>query len=264
MIAPLLVAGLVVLGVAAAIAAGVAIAKLVAAGNDADQNFANRPVGSPTQPCPLSKPPVKPGDEERLVKCILELCDKDRDVVAKARKLDLVSRNPKKIVVHRFQGGKWTEREVTSLGSASGRKVWLNRNLACDDLKDTIYHEVVHTDQPADMPPPQKEMDAYIKTEQWLISRGLPGNPGFRKIRPDGTETVNEDAIKKHVQDSYGYNIPDGAPLPPQVTGRASDGHSVTLDDGTTRPAREGDAYKTVPSQDLQEARIPPDALQCP
>jgi hypothetical protein len=263
MVAPLLVAGLVILGVAAAIAAGVAIAKLIEAGKDADQNFSTCPVGSSTQPCPLSKPSVRPEDK-RLVDCILELCATDPDVVAKARSLELVSRNPKKIIVHRFQGGRWTQQEVTSLGSTSGRKVWLNRNLSCGDLKDTVYHEVVHTDQPADMPAPQKEMEAYIKTERWLISRGLPGTPDFRKTGPDGKEMVDEDAIKKHVEDSYGYNIPDNAPLPPQVTGQTPDGRSVTLDDGTSRPVREGDAYKTVPPQNLDETRIPPDALQCP
>jgi hypothetical protein len=52
MVAPLLIAGLVVLGVAAAIAAGVAIAKLIEAGKDADQNFSTCPVGSSTQTCP--------------------------------------------------------------------------------------------------------------------------------------------------------------------------------------------------------------------
>jgi hypothetical protein len=51
MIAPLLIAGLVVLGIGAVIAAGAAIAKLIAAGHDADQNFSSRRVGSPTQDC---------------------------------------------------------------------------------------------------------------------------------------------------------------------------------------------------------------------
>lgn len=50
MIAPLLVAGLVVLGIAAA----TAISKLVAAGKDAEKNFSSCPVGSPSGTCPLN------------------------------------------------------------------------------------------------------------------------------------------------------------------------------------------------------------------
>jgi hypothetical protein len=56
MVAPLL------LGVAAAIAAGVAIAKLVDAERDADQSFSTCPVGSSTQTCP-AKPKAFPAAE---------------------------------------------------------------------------------------------------------------------------------------------------------------------------------------------------------
>jgi hypothetical protein len=49
---PLLIAGLIVLGVAAVIGAGVAIGKLIEAGKDADANFFDCPVGSPSGTCP--------------------------------------------------------------------------------------------------------------------------------------------------------------------------------------------------------------------
>jgi hypothetical protein len=60
MIAPLLVAGLVVLGVAAVIAAAAAISKLVEAGKDADKNFSACPVGSPSSTCPLKDKALSP------------------------------------------------------------------------------------------------------------------------------------------------------------------------------------------------------------
>lgn len=203
--------------------------------------------------------------DKKLVDCILELCKKDKDVVQKAKKLEIIARNPKKIDLFRYKGGKWTQSTVTSLGSARGKTVWVNRNLSCDELKDTIYHEVVHTDQPPSMPAPDKEMDAYTKTEKWMIDRGIPGNPDFRKMDSTGKVSVDTDAIRSHVQDTYGYNIPKGgAPLPPQVTGKTPDGSQVILDDGSLRPVQEGDAFKTVPPQNLDEQRIPPDELNCP
>ena len=98
-----------------------------------------------------------------------------------------------------------------------------------------------------------------------MIDRGLPGNAGFRKVDPKGKVSVDTDSIRKHVQDSYGYNIPKGGPvLPPQVTGKTADGAMVMLDDKTMRPVQEGDAFKTVPPQNLDEQRIPPEQLKCP
>jgi hypothetical protein len=64
MIAPLLVIGLVALGVAAVIAAAAAISKLQEAGKDADKNFSGCPVGSPSSSCAAdsSPPPTSPAN----------------------------------------------------------------------------------------------------------------------------------------------------------------------------------------------------------
>jgi hypothetical protein len=54
MIAPLLVVGLVALGIAVGVAAAAAISKLTASGKDADEHFSNCPVGSPATSCPAA------------------------------------------------------------------------------------------------------------------------------------------------------------------------------------------------------------------
>jgi hypothetical protein len=93
----------------------------------------------------------------------------------------------------------------------------------------------------------QREYDAYLKTEQWRIKKGLPPHdPSFRKT-VNGKEVPDMDAIKKKVDKTYAYNPPTpiggGAP-PPSVEGLAPNGTDVQLSDGTTRPPQEGDAYR--------------------
>lgn len=68
MIASLLVAGLVVLGIMAVVGAAVAIAKLTASGNDADRNFSCNKVGSPVQGCPLTQPKLVDNGADAITK----------------------------------------------------------------------------------------------------------------------------------------------------------------------------------------------------
>lgn len=213
-------------------------------------------------------PPLSPADQE-LVDCILQLCKKDKDVVEKAGKLTIYARNPKKVIAHKFTGGKWTEEEKTSLGSAAREtgQVWINRGMDCDTVKSTIKHETTHTDQDPKMDERLAEQEAYEKTEQWTIDRGLPGQAGdaFRKRGLGGKLRVNVEAIKEHIRNSYGYNIPKaGGPMPLSVRRVEDGGLTVVLSDGSKRAPEEGDGYKSVPPQDLDEQQIPPESLKCP
>lgn len=204
-----------------------------------------------------------PPADEALIKCILEMCKEDRTVVDKARNnLTVIARNPKRMILHEFRGGKWSTAPKKSLGSQRGRTIWVNRDSSCDEVKETIYHEVVHTDQPDSMSPPLKELDAYTKTEQWFNSKGKVGS--FGMIGPKGKPTVDTDKIRAHVERSYGYKIPkDGSPPPPRIFRKFDDGKMVELEDGTKRPVQDGDAYLETPPQDLQERQIPPEKLKC-
>jgi hypothetical protein len=228
-----------------------------------------RAVGRIIERCPYEQVSGDSGsgsEDERLLKCILELCKTDRDVVAKLKRLKLLARNPKRVEVYLFEGGEWTKKVGKSKGSTRDTTVWLNRDLPCGELKGTLYHEVVHTDQPPSMPRPQKEIDAYTQTEQWTIKRKLPSQSAdnsFRETLPDGTTVPSSRAIKDHVRRGYGFNVPDSGPLPPQVVGRTDLPGGVLLDDGTTRAVREGDSFMVVPKQELNEQLIPPEKLKC-
>jgi hypothetical protein len=199
-----------------------------------------------------------------LLKCILELCKSDPDVVEKLQKSNVYGRDPKKVIVTSIdRHGKQTQREVISGGTHSPGNIWLNRGTDCDTVKRAAYHEAAHSAQPADMARPLKEIEAFTKTEEWAIKRGLPGPPQFR-TQFGSIQRVNTEGIRQHVMKTYGYNIPKQGPLPPQVTGTTPEGN-VKLDDGTTRPAKEGDAFHAdAPNQQLNEVQIPPDQIKCP
>jgi hypothetical protein len=198
--------------------------------------------------------PDRPWD----VKCILDIfCNgdaEDKEVVKKLPRLTIHNRTPKEVHYKKFKGGKWEDGGFTSAGSANGTTVWVNNDTKCAEAASTFYHEVTHTDQPNSWPGSQKEYDAYIKEEKWRIKKGLPpGGAGFRKKVPDPNdpsktiEVPDEAAIKKDVDSTYAYNPPTplgGGPPPPRVLGLTPDGTQVRLSDSTTRPPKEGDAYR--------------------
>jgi len=208
-----------------------------------------KPKSTSKTPCPNA-----PWD----VKCILDIfCNgdsADKDVVKKLPRLTVHKRETKQVHYKKYEKGKWVDDGFTSGGSAVGTTVWVNEDTNCCDAAATFFHEVTHTDQPSSMAGSQREYDAYIQTEKWRIKKGLPPHsPTFRKKVKDPKDpskeivVPDEDAIKKKVDKTYAYNPPTpigGGPAPPAVVGLAPNGVDVKLADGTTRPPKEGDAYR--------------------
>jgi hypothetical protein len=230
-------------------------------------------VSGASASCPSSVP-ERPWD----VKCILDiLCcgdAEDRAVVGKLPRLTVVKRQPKEVHYKKYAGGTWVDDGFTSGGSALGTKVWVNSDTHCNDAAATFVHEVTHTDQPESMADSQREYDAYYKTELWRIKKGLPPHDStFRKtiIDPnDPSKTVevpDKNAIKAYADQSYAYNPPTpaggGAP-PPKVLGLTPDGTQVRLSDGTTRPPKEGDAYRLPDTGGATLETIDPSVWKCP
>ena len=208
------------------------------------------------------------------VDCILDIfCNgdaEDRAVIAKLPKLTVHKREPKQVHYKEYRGGKWVDDGFTSGGSAiPGKEVWVNEDEGCAEAASTLYHEVTHTDQPATMPGSQAEYEAYIKEEKWRMKEGKrlpPIDPSFRK-KVNGKEVVDEDAVKKWVDDAYAYNPPTpltGGPPPPSVSGLAANGTDVRLSDGTERPPKEGDAYRLPDTGGKITETIDPAKWKCP
>ena len=229
---------------------------------------------APPTPAAVTPCPAKPWD----VACILEIfCQgdsEDRAVVSKLPRLTVHRRESKKVHYKRYKGGKWEDGGFTSGGSALGTKVWVNKETTCCDAAATFFHEVVHTDQPVSMPGSQAEYDAYVKTEQWRIKKGLPPHdPSFRKLENDPKdptkkiEVPDPAAIKAKVDKTYAYNPPTpigGGVPPPRVVGLAPDGVNVLLEDGTTRAPQEGDAYRLPDTGGKVIDTVDPAKWKCP
>jgi hypothetical protein len=218
--------------------------------------------------------PDKPWD----VKCVLAIfCSgdaQDREVVKKLPRLTVINRRPKQVHYKKYVGGKWVDGGFTSGGSASGTTVKINQDTTCCEAASTLFHEVTHTDQPSGMPGSQKEYGAYIKEEEWRIKKGLPpGGKNYRmrvKDPNDSSKTIevpNQAEIKKDVDQTYAYNPPTplgGGPAPPRVVGLAPDGINVELDDGSTRPPNEGDAFRLPDTGGETIETIDPNEWKCP
>jgi hypothetical protein len=100
-----------------------------------------------------------------------------------------------------------------------------------------------------------------------------PGGVNYRKKIPDPKdpkkqiEVPDKDVIKADVDDTYAYNPPTpvgGGKEPPSVTGVTPDGKNVTLSDGTTRPPKEGDAYRLPDTGGETLETIDPGKWKCP
>jgi hypothetical protein len=205
------------------------------------------------------------------VDCILDIfCKGDRqdmEVVKKLPRLTIHKREPKQVHYKKFEGGKWVDGGFTSGGSARGTTVWINEGTDCCDAASTLFHEVAHTDQPASMAGSQREYDAYFKTEEWRIKKGLPPHHSSFRKKVSGKEVPDMTKIKKYVDKAYAYNPPTpigGGPPPPRVMGLASNGKDVRLSDGTTRAPKEGDAYRLPDTGGKIVETIDPKEWKCP
>jgi len=212
------------------------------------------------------------------VACILNIfCNgdtEDKETVKKLQRLTVKNREAKQVHFKKYLGGKWVDDGFTSGGSARGATVWINKDTNCCEAASTLFHEVTHTDQPAGMPGSQREYDAYIKGEQWRIKKNLPPtSPSFRKKIKDPNnpkkmiEVPDTDTIKSKVDGWYAYNPPTpigGGTPPPAVVGLAPNGKDVRLSDGTTRPPKEGDAYRLPDTGGKELETIDSSKWKCP
>lgn len=213
------------------------------------------------------------------IDCILKiLCKQDKDVVKKANKIKIVAVDPLIFDDPIYKNGKWTTKPFPAAGTQKQGEIQMVRNMSCEEAATTLYHEVLHSEQPNSMSWPEKEYDAYKRTEEWTIKRGLPGqHPDFRKpgSMPPGIQgpaqvVVDEAAIKKKVDDWYPIAPPKtpGGPTPPQVIGRTPNGKQVIVEDSTgkqwQRPVQEGDTFPaSKPRNPPNEKQIPPKDIKC-
>jgi len=212
------------------------------------------------------------GDFEWSQPCILRaLCPNDAGVVADLQKLTVKAADKITDNLWTFKQGQWTKRPVHPVGmnQADDKLVVMVRGRPCNDAVQTLFHEVRHQRQPAEMRKStfQMELDAYIETEKWAIQRGFEEpkrKKSFRKTGPGGAVVPDEAVIREYVVARYGGPDAGGEEVvghkePNETEFKAADGTK-----GHFRPSHENDTHLEMnPALDNEEV-IPPKSWQCP
>lgn len=147
-----------------------------------------------------------------------------------------------------YDGTTWTTRHFEAGGTTRRNSIKMIRGSTPEDNAAVIFHEGVHTGQPAGMPWREKEYDAYIREDKWRLEHGLsPHQPSFRTTDALGKVVTNEAEVRVLADREYpGVSSTLSGGVPEQVIGRTSDGKTKVLRaDGTeyVRPPRAGDSY---------------------
>jgi hypothetical protein len=164
------------------------------------------PAPTPT-PAPAPKPPQTTA--EKFVAGVHALmCPKDANVL-----LDLKNAGTSITVYddlyfedQMYDGSKWVVNKWPAGGSEDQNAISVVMTSSADDNAGALYHEAVHARQPANMQPPDNEVDAYTKEAQWRIDRGLSG--GNVTTDAAGNKVVDHAAINGTVN-TYPGVIPN-------------------------------------------------------
>ncbi len=151
-----------------------------------------------------------------------------------------------------YDGTQWTTKHFEGGGSTSGTDINIvTSSNSPEEVAETIYHEGVHTGQPASMSWTEMEYDAYTKGEQWAIDHGLPGRSGFRTTDSKGNPVPDTKAIHEFVDKKYPIavdkpQVPGGSVY--KVIGKSSTGDTITQNtspphDTKTRKPKKGDTF---------------------
>jgi hypothetical protein len=227
------------------------------------------------------------------VPCVLKiLCKQDKNVVQDLHKLNITKYDRIQFMDHVYDGKQWVLDPFEAGGTAKGNNVTVLSGESCESAATTLYHEWWHTTQPESMNHCDKEREAYTKTEEWTIIRGLEGQGQglLRKVDPAlglryeltrlGKEAVekvthgatyipDKDAIEAVVKTYPGCGQSQTSNDPFPVGFDAKRNQTLELDpvrgEETWRPSRkddrvEGKAVRTP----RKPIRVPKSAWQCP
>ena len=231
------------------------------------------PPKPPPVPAPTPAPPAPPTPAEQTMKDVKTiLCKQDPQVLA-----DLRSRGVSITVYDSiyfedpyYDGKKWTTQRNDVLGTNSGTQIQMVRTQSVEDQAETLYHEAWHSHQPAGMQQRDKEYEAYTKTAEWRIARGLvPAS--FVKKDKAGKYVVDSAAIKRHVDSQYpGITVAaPGAKKSERIIGNTASGDTIIeRADGSTytRKPRKGDGYMSDVDHPTPPGGyvVDPKLIQCP
>jgi hypothetical protein len=213
--------------------------------------------------------------------CVLGImCAEDRSIVAQLPSLDVKTMERIDVKKWTFDGKSWSNKVVhpDGVNRPDQKLVGVLKESSCNAAAQTLFHEVHHQNQTANMRKTHftMEVDAYTEQVKWAIKRGLPEEvrsvetPSLRKTDQNtGEESPSKDAIENKVSKIYGR--------PKDATGKDADegeikGHKapattkLELSDGKLleRPSIKGESYLEEPPTFIKAEKIDPKLWECP
>lgn len=208
--------------------------------------------------------------------CVLDiLCPWNRHLVESVLPgFNIITFDSRSFPTETWDGSSWVGGTFSSGGFRRGTDMGFLNTTTCEAFAFTVYHEGWHGQQPSGLTGVvEVERDAYIHSEQWSISLGIPGQTftdaatgsveDLRRIGGAGETVVDEAAAERLVRQEYGgvSAIPGERVLSrvgaTEVRVRRADGTEYT------RPASVGESVRGPVTMTNQHAIDPAD-WDCP
>lgn len=169
----------------------------------------------------------------------------------------------------RWDGAGWVLDPFPGGGYNTGTEIGV-LNSSCEEMSETLYHEVLHAEQPTKHGTTRaKESYAYRIGEEFSIAMGLGGRPSLRTTDAQGRQFADRAKIDTFLGPGGGASYP-GVPAgggADQIIGKAvAAGHvRVQRPDGSiyTRPAAVGEKVEG-PMAIVNEVTHPTAGWTCP
>jgi hypothetical protein len=143
-----------------------------------------------------------------------------------------------------FEGGGYHQKSINEIGVL---------NKSCESVTETLYHEILHAEQPSEHDTTLKEESyAYQIGEEFSIAMGMKGRSKLRSTDSEGREFADEAKVKAFVAKEYPSVPGSGGGKGEQILGKGAKKGEVRVKkaNGTiyTRPAKVGEK---VPAPDV-------------
>ena len=115
-----------------------------------------------------------------------------------------------------WNGSEWIDNPMhpRAYHWPGNNEIGFRSNLSCNEIVIALYHEAWHAQQPPELIEVtlDREMNAFINTEQWSIDIGISGqidessSSDVTSLRSetDGQAEVDEEQVRQHVRQRYG------------------------------------------------------------
>jgi peptidoglycan hydrolase-like protein with peptidoglycan-binding domain len=161
----------------------------------------------------------------------------------------------------------WKTVESPCTGYQIGSEIGVVNNLSCEKTAETLYHEVLHAEQPTTHSTTRKiESYAYSIGEEFSIAMGLKGRPNFRSPDQQGREYADPTKVGDYVATEY-PGVPAGGEEG-EIIGKADTYGDVRVKPPSgseyTRKAEDGEKVDGPMPPPVNKKPIPTDGWTCP